>query len=77
MRCVSKAFTREPEDEPEPPTPRLGVPVPEPNYMTPAGAEEARRELATCTYESRSRELADHLATAQIVEPPDERDVAV
>jgi transcription elongation GreA/GreB family factor len=72
---VSKAFTREPEDEPAPRPRRLGVPVPEPNYMTPAGAAAARRELAGCTDEDRIHELTDHLATAQIVEPA-ERDVA-
>lgn len=44
--------------------------------MTPAGARAARRELADCTDAARIRELTDHLATAQIVEPPAERDVA-
>ena len=73
---VSKAFTKESDDAPEPRPPRLGVPVPEPNYMTPAGAQAARQELAGCTDEARIRELTDHLATAQIVEPPAERDVA-
>ncbi|TMQ05106.1 MAG: GreA/GreB family elongation factor [Deltaproteobacteria bacterium] len=43
---MSKAFTRESDDVPEPAVRRLGVAVPEPNYMTPAGAEAARRELA-------------------------------
>lgn len=70
---VSKAFTKESDDAPEPRTRRLGVPVPEPNYMTPAGARAARHELAGCTDEARIRELADHLATAQIVEPPADR----
>lgn len=72
---VSKAFTREPEDAPEPPPPRRGVPVPDPNYMTPAGVQAARQELASCTDDARVRELTEHLATAQIVEPPAERDV--
>jgi transcription elongation GreA/GreB family factor len=70
---VSKAFTRESEDVPEPRVHRRGVPVPEPNYMTPAGARAARSELAACTDEDRARELSDHLATAQVVEPT-ERD---
>src|SRR5262249_6448556 len=73
---VSKAFTRESDDEPAPPAQRRGVPVPEPNYMTPAGARAARHELASCTDEARIRELTDHLATAQIIEPPADRSVA-
>jgi transcription elongation factor GreA len=52
------------------------VPVPEPNYMTPAGERAARAELASCHDEARIRELTEHLATAQIVEPPAERDTA-
>jgi len=71
---VSKAFTRESDDGPEPVAQRRGVPVPEPNYMTPAGARAARSELASCRDDARIRELNDHLATAQIVGPPAERD---
>jgi len=71
---VSKAFTRESDDAPAPRTTRLGVAVPEPNYVTPAGARAARSELATTTDEARGRELAEHLATAQIIEPPADRD---
>jgi transcription elongation GreA/GreB family factor len=67
---VSKAFTKEAEDVPEPRMQRRGVSVPVPNYMTPAGERAARRELASCTDEARVRELTDHLATAQIIEPP-------
>jgi transcription elongation GreA/GreB family factor len=67
---VSKAFTKESDDAPEPRPVRRGVAVPEPNYMTPAGARDARVELAACTDPERVRELADHLATAQIIEPP-------
>lgn len=67
---MSKAFTKEADDAPEPKLHRRGVSVPEPNYMTPAGARAARSELATCTDEDRVRELTDHLATAQIIEPP-------
>lgn len=73
---VSKAFTRESDDAPAPPAPRCGVPVPDPNYMTPAGARAARQELATCHHEARVRELTEHLATAQIIDPPADRGVA-
>jgi transcription elongation GreA/GreB family factor len=71
---VSKAFTKESDDVPPPRAARRGVPVPEPNYMTPAGARAARSELTTATDEDRVRELADHLATAQILPPPADRD---
>jgi transcription elongation GreA/GreB family factor len=71
---VSKAFTKESDDAPEPPRRRRGVPAPDPNYMTPAGARAARSELASCTDEDRARELSEHLATAQIVEPPADRE---
>jgi transcription elongation GreA/GreB family factor len=70
---MSKAFTKESDDAPEPKLIRRGVPVPEPNYMTPAGTRAARSELAACTDEARVRELTDHLATAQIIEPPADR----
>lgn len=73
---MSKAFTRESDEAPEPPPPRRGVPVPEPNYMTPAGARAARAELASCHEPARVHELTEHLATAQIVEPPADRDTA-
>jgi transcription elongation GreA/GreB family factor len=73
---VSKAFTRESDEAPPPPAPRRGVPVPEPNYMTPGGARAARQELAACTDPERIRELTEHLATAQIIEPPPDRGVA-
>jgi transcription elongation GreA/GreB family factor len=71
---VSKAFTRESDDGPAPVAQRRGVPVPDPNYMTPAGARAARSELASCRDDARIRELTDHLATAQIIEPPPGRD---
>jgi len=71
---VSKAFTKEADDGPEPRPLRRGVPVPEPNYMTPAGVRAARSELATATDDDRLRELTDHLATAQVIEPPAARD---
>jgi len=73
---VSKAFTRETDEAPEPPPPRRGVPVPEPNYMTPGGARAARAELASCHDQARIHELTEHLATAQIVEPPADRETA-
>lgn len=73
---MSKAFTKESDDGPDPVAPRRGVPVPDPNYMTPAGARAARSELASCRDDARIRELTDHLATAQILEPPADRDAA-
>lgn len=71
---MSKAFTRESDDGPEAIVPRRGVPVPEPNYMTPAGARAARSELAACRDDARIRELTDHLTTAQILDAPAARD---
>jgi transcription elongation GreA/GreB family factor len=57
---------------------RRGIPVPDPNYVTPAGARTARAELERLTREGndpdRVRELTDHLATAQVMEPG-ERDI--
>ncbi len=44
--------------------------------MTPAGARAARQELAGCLDALRIRELTEHLATAQIIEPPADRGVA-
>ena len=73
---MSKAFTKEADDAPEPKAQRRGVPVPELNYMTPAGERAARDELASCRDEARLRELTDHLATAQIIEPPADRGAA-
>lgn len=73
---MSKAFTKEDDDAPAPRPARRGVPVPDPNYVTPAGAHALRLEAATCTDEDRLRELTDHLATAQVIEPPADRTVA-
>jgi len=70
---MSKAFTKESDEAPAPPSRRRGLPVPDPNYVTPAGLAAARAELAACTDEDHSRELADHLATAQPVDPPADR----
>lgn len=72
---MSKAFTKEDDGVPPPPVQKRGIPVPDPNYVTPSGAREARAELerlsAAGSDPDRVRELADHLATAQIVEPDD------
>lgn len=76
---MSKAFTKEDDTAgPEAPVVHLGIPVPVglPNYVTAAGALELRAELAAlqsgerdAAGEARSHELADHLASAEIVEP--------
>lgn len=73
---MSKAFTKESDDVPEPPVRRRGVPVPVdvPNYVTAAGARTLRAELESCTDEDRVHELSDHLATAIVMEPPADRD---
>ena len=65
---MSKAFTREDDGGgPEEPARRRGVPVPEPNYVTAAGLAALRAEVATG---DRAKDIADHLATAQVLEPP-------
>src|SRR5262245_46533329 len=70
---MSKAFTKEDDGPPAPPARRRGVPVPEPNFMTAAGLRAARAELEQLARDGgdpdRVRELSDHLATAQVVEP--------
>lgn len=75
---MSKAFTKEAEDVPDSPIRRLGVPVPELNFVTPEGLRTARTELEELTRTGgdpdRIRELSDHLATAQPIEP-ENRDV--
>jgi transcription elongation GreA/GreB family factor len=81
---VSKAFTKEDDGAPPPPTSaRRGVPIPEggPNCVTPAGhaallAEQDRlgRGPRTPEEDARLRDLADHLATAQVTPPPASRD---
>jgi transcription elongation GreA/GreB family factor len=72
---VSKAFTKEDDGPPPPPLQKRGIPVPDPNYVTPAGARSARAELEQLTRSGgdpdRIRELSEHLATAQIVEADD------
>jgi len=72
---VSKAFTKEDAEVPEEPVRKRGIPVPELNFVTATGLAAARAELEACRDPDRIRELAAHLATAQIHEPTD-RDVA-
>src|SRR5262245_509557 len=54
---------------------KRGVPVPEPNVVTPSGARAARAELDLLTRSGgdpdRIRELNEHLATAQEISPED------
>jgi transcription elongation GreA/GreB family factor len=71
---MSKAFTKETDDAPEP-SRRRGVPVPTdvPNYITAIGARALRAELAGRLGDDRTRELAEHLATAIVMEPPEDR----
>ena len=72
---MSKAFTKDDDGVPPPPVQKRGIPVPEPNFLTPAGARSARAELEQLTRTGgdldRIRELGDHLATAQVLEPED------
>lgn len=72
---MSRAFVKEDVDVPETPTRRRGVPVPELNVVTPAGLAAARAELEALGRDARDpdrvRELSDHLATAQALEPED------
>jgi transcription elongation factor GreB len=81
---MSKAFTKDDDGTPPPPPPaRRGVPVPAgvPNCVTPAGhaallAEQdhlGRTSPRTPEIDARLRELADHLATAQVTPPPADR----
>lgn len=54
---------------------KRGVPVPDPNFVTPSGARAARAELEQLTRTAgdpdRIRELGEHLATAQEISPED------
>jgi transcription elongation GreA/GreB family factor len=81
VALVSKAFTKDDDGVPPPPLQKRGIPVPEPNYVTPGGARSARAELEHLTRTSgdpdRIRELGDHLATAQIIEPEDHATVGL
>jgi transcription elongation GreA/GreB family factor len=70
---VSKAFTKEDSDVPEPPVRKRGIPVPELNFITAAGLTAARAELEALSRAGgdpdRVHELAAHVATAQVHEP--------
>ena len=72
---MSKAFTRESDDVPEPPIRRRGVAIPDgvPNYVTAAGERALRAELEALPGEDRTHELSDHLATAVVMQPPEDR----
>jgi transcription elongation GreA/GreB family factor len=67
---VSKAFTREDDDAPVAPVTRRKVEIPDgvPNYITADGARTLRAELAAGGDAVRMEELAEHLASAEIVE---------
>ena len=72
---MSKAFTKDDDGTPPAPLRKRGLPVPDPNFITPAGARAARAELDQLTKSGgdpdRIRELMDHLATAQELPPDD------
>lgn len=72
---MSKAFTKDDEGTPPPPMRKRGVPVPDPNFVTPSGARAARAELDELTRRAgdpdRIRELTEHLASAQEISPED------
>ena len=72
---MSKAFTKDDEGTPPAPLRKRGVPVPDPNFVTPSGARAARAELEQLTRNAgdpdRIRELSEHLAGAQEVSPED------
>lgn len=74
---MSKAFTKEDDGAPEAPVRKRGVPVPEdvPNYMTPDGERALRAELASLGpgEDERAREISEHLATAVVIGPPEDR----
>lgn len=78
---MSKAFTKESDDVPDAPIRRLGAPIPELNFVTPAGLRAARAELEALTRTGgdpdRIRELTEHLATAQAIEPADPEIVGI
>lgn len=78
---MSKAFTKESDDAPAERIRRLGVPVPDLNFVTPAGLAAARAELDALTRSGgdpdRIRELTEHLATAQPLEPTNRDQVGI
>ena len=73
---MSKAFTKEDSDAPEPPVRRRGVPVPMdvPNYVTADGERALRAELAglAAGADERAHEISEHLATAIVIGPPED-----
>lgn len=78
---MSKAFTKDDDGTPPAPLRRRGIPVPDPNFVTPAGARAASAELDQLTRSAgdpdRIRELTEHLATAQEVAPDDREAVGL
>jgi len=78
---VSKAFTKDDDGPPPPPMRKRGVPVPELNFVTAAGLATARAELDQLVRASgdpdRIAELSAHLATAQVAEPSDRKEVGI
>ena len=74
---MSKAFTKEDSDVPEPPVRKRGVPVPKhvPNYITAEGERALRAELASLQAgaDARAHEISEHLATAIVIGPPEDR----
>lgn len=69
---MSKAFTKEDGDAPEPRPVRIGVPVPSPNYVTADGERALRAELAMLGAgdEARAHAISEHLATATVIGAP-------
>ena len=78
---MSKAFTKEDDDQPVAPMRRRGIPVPELNVVTASGLAAARAELDQLVRgggdPDRIAELSAHLATAQVVEPTDRGEVGL
>ena len=74
MGGMSRAFTKERDDAPEPEVvapPRSG-----PNHITAGGLAGLRERLAAAT-DPRERERLEHsIETAVVVEPPEDRTVA-
>lgn len=74
---MSKAFTKEDSDAPTTPLFKRGVPVPidVPNYITAEGERALRAELASLQggADPRAHEISEHLATATVIGPPDDR----
>ncbi|MDQ3337623.1 MAG: GreA/GreB family elongation factor [Myxococcota bacterium] len=74
---MSKAFTKEDADVPEPPVRRRGVPLPQdvPNYITAEGERALRAELANLAAgaDDRAHEISEHLATAIVIGAPEDK----